>query len=616
MGHRIVLAVLLLSTLPFPGTLFAQNDDLTIRSGEHVSATLESPPTLSWLPGQLIVKFKTSTAGTADQRLQSMGFTDHLLDTSGGGYIYSLPAGRMNTMSTREIEDQAKAAVKRMSNDPGVEYAQLNYVVHITRTPDDPGFAQQWHYRNNGSGSDEAPGGINLPRAWDRTVGSAAAVIAVIDTGILPEHPDIDDSPNLLPGFDMISDIFAGNDGDRRDEDASDPGDGVEAGECGAGSRAEPDSWHGTHVAGTVGVGLTDNGAGVAGINWSSRVVPLRALGRCGGSTADINDAIRWAAGLPVPGVATNSNPARVINMSLGAGAPCSASPATQSAINDAVAAGTAVVVAAGNEGRDAEDTFPASCDNVISVAAGDFNGELVTRYSNFGDDVDILAPGGDVSADENNDGNPDGVLSLVQGGFAFFNGTSMAAPHVAGVAGLLVAQNPALTPREIETLLKTNALPRDNDQCPRPCGAGLLNADIAVGAPVEPPPIQMNVSPTSLELDEGDTDTLVVTLTRMEASVSGETVRFSSNNADVATISPATAVSDAAGQARATVTAIREGNASFSVSIAGQTETLPVNVRIRVVPGMGVMAALLLAMLIGVFGFGRLGTNTGFKSQ
>ena len=616
MSTRIVTAVLLLSTLPFGNASFAQDDELAILSGAEVSATLESQRTLDWLPGQIIVKFKTVTTNTADARLHSMGFTDHLQDTSGGGYVYSLPSGRIKAMTTGQMADQTQAAVKRMSNDPGVEYAQLNYIVRITRTPDDPGFAQQWHYRNNGSGNGEAPGGINLPRAWDRTIGSSAAVIAVIDTGILPDHPDIEGSPNLVPGFDMISDPFGGNDGDGRDDDATDPGDGVAAGECGPGSRAEPDSWHGTHVAGTVGVGRTDNASGVAGTNWSSRVVPLRALGRCGGSTVDINDAIRWAAGLPVPGIGTNPNPANVINMSLGAGAPCSASPATQSAINDAVAAGTTVVVAAGNEARDAENTFPASCDNVISVAAGDFNGELVTRYSNFGDSVDILAPGGDTSADEDGDGNPDGVLSLVQGGFAFFNGTSMAAPHAAGVAGLLLAQDPTLTPREVERLLKTNALPRNDDECPRPCGAGLLNADIAISAPVEPAPIRMTVSPATLELDEGDTDTLVVTLMRSGAPVGGETVRFSSGNTDVATISPATAVSDAAGQARATVTAITEGNTNFSMSIPGQTQTMPVDVNIRVVPGIGVMAALLLAMLIGTFGFRRLDANAAVRAR
>lgn len=610
MNRRHAATLLLLLTSLVGTTVFAQDDELDIQNGTEVSQRLELPQPVRWVPGQLIVKFKTSTTDAEDDRLQTMGFTDHLRDTGGGAYIYSLPATQIRTLSAQQLQNQAQEAVEQMRGEDDVEYAQLNYVMHIVREPDDPGFAQQWHYRNNGTGNDESPGGINLPRAWDRSVGSSASVVAVIDTGILPDHPDIDGSPNLLPGFDMISDTFTSNDGDGRDADASDPGDGVAAGECGLGTPAQPDSWHGTHVAGTVGVGRTDNNQGVAGVNWSSRVLPLRALGRCGGSIADINDAIRWAAGLPVPGATTNPSPAKVINMSLGAGAPCSASPATQSAINDVVAAGVTVVVAAGNEASNASNSFPASCDNVITVAASDFNGDLVRRYSNFGAVVDIMAPGGDLSADEDNDGNPDGVLSMVDGGFAFFNGTSMATPHVAGVAGLLVAQNPTLSPQAIEKLIKDNALTRNSRQCPEPCGAGLLNADIPIGGPVDPPLLRLQVSPTKFELDEGDIATLTVTLTRGGEAANGEVVRFSSADTDIATISPATTRTDSNGRAQATVAAISDGNSNLTVSIPGQTQTTPVSVDIRVVPGIGTVAAIVLALLIGVFGFRRLGSR------
>lgn len=608
MNAQRLVTVLLISCCFIGGTVAAQENQLAARSGDEVSRMLETPQSLRWLPGQIIVKFRATPAA---DRMNSMGFTEHLGDTSGGEYIYSLSNARIRALSNRELQDQTQAAVQQMRDEDDVEYAQLNYVVHIVRTPDDPGYAQQWHYRDNGAGSNSAPGGINLPQAWDRTVGSPAAVIAVIDTGILPDHPDIDGSPNLLPGFDMISDTFTGNDGDGRDADATDPGDGVAAGECGAGSPAEPDSWHGTHVAGTIGVGRTDNGRGVAGINWSSRVLPVRALGRCGGSIADINDAMRWAAGLPVPGTATNPTPAKVINMSLGAGAPCSASPATQSAIDDVVAAGVTVVVAAGNEANDAANSFPASCNGVITVAASDFNGELVTRYSNFGAVVDIMAPGGDLRADEDNDGNPDGVLSMVKGGYAFFNGTSMATPHVAGVAGLLLAQDPTLNPLEIENLLKSNALPRNSGQCPEPCGAGLLNANIAVGGPGQPAPLDLSVSPTEFRLDEGESATLGISLSRGGTAVANETVRFSSNDVAIARISPASATTNAAGQAQATVTAVSRGNSNLVVSVPGQTQTTPVNVAVRVVPGAGLIAMLLMALLIGAFGFRRLGART-----
>lgn len=614
MTGQCLIKALLISICFISGIVIAQNSELAIRGGADVSGMLETSQPLRWVPGQIIVKFKTRSDDANDIRLTSMGFTDHLSTTSGGEYVYALSNVRSRSLSARQLQDQTQAAVTRMRSEDDVEYVQLNYVMHVVRTPDDPGYALQWHYRNNGQGNDESPGGINLPSAWDRTVGSSAAVIAVIDTGILPDHPDIDGSPNLLPGFDMITDTFTSNDGDARDADATDPGDGVAAGACGPGTPDQPDSWHGTHVAGTIGVGRTNNGAGVAGVNWSSRIVPLRALGRCGGSIADINDAMRWAAGLPVPGVPRNPNPAKVINMSLGAGAPCSASPATQSAINDVVAAGVTVVVAAGNEATDAANSFPASCNNVVTVAASDFNGDLVTRYSNFGANVDIMAPGGDLRADEDDDGNPDGVLSMVDGGFAFFNGTSMATPHVAGVAGLLLAQDPTLTPAEIENLLKRNAIPRNGGQCPEPCGAGLLNADIAVGGPVPPPPLVLSVNPTEFELDEGETATLNVRLSRGGIAVAGATVRFSSAEVDVATISPAATTSNAAGMAQTTVTAVSRGRSNLVVSVSGQTQTTPVTVAIRVVPGIGLIAMLVLVMLIGAYAFRRLGAGAGHR--
>jgi serine protease len=367
--------------------------------------------------------------------------------------------------------------VKQLSARPDVEYAQPAWILRRVATPGDPRYGEQWHYFNNGSGAGESPGGINLPKAWDTGTGNPAVVVAVIDTGILPNHPDITGSPNLGAGYDMITDVFTANDGNGRDSDPTDPGDAVAANECGPGAPAERDSWHGTHVAGTVGVGNTNNSTGVAGVNWMANVLPVRVLGKCGGSIVDINDAIRWAAGLPVPGVPANATPAKVINMSLGGPVPCSASPSTQSAINDAVAAGTTVVVAAGNSATDAAGDLPAGCDNVITVAASDARGHLVGRYSNFGATVEIMAPGGDVVRDDTGDGNPDGVLSMIKGGYAYYNGTSMAAPHVAGVAALLLAQDASRSPADILSLIQANALPRSTTQCPKPCGAGLLNA-------------------------------------------------------------------------------------------------------------------------------------------
>ena len=579
------------------GIASAEDIELVPTTGNDVSELLVEKRKLHWVPGQVILKYKSGEPTMTPAEARTMGM-QHVRETSGGEYVYSLLADTITTLSETAARERTLAMVQDMSARGEIEYAQPNYLLQIVRTPDDPGYPLQWHYFNNGSGNDESPGGINLPDAWDISVGDADVVIAVIDTGILPDHPDITGSPNLLAGFDMIEDTFISNDGDGRDRDPTDPGDGTSAGDCGPGSPPQSDSWHGTHVAGTVGVGNTDNAEGVAGVNWNSRVQPIRVLGRCGGSTVDINDGIRWAAGLPVPGVPTNATPAKVINMSLGAGAPCSASPSTQSAINDAVAAGVTVVAAAGNEAQDAANSFPAGCDNVITVAASNFNGELVTRYSNFGADVEIMAPGGDTQRDDNNDGNPDGVLSMVEGGFAFFNGTSMASPHVAGVAGLLLAQDASLTPQEIQDLITSNAIPRSSQQCPEPCGAGLLNADIVVG---QAPPFVLSVSPSSLELEEEEAQILTVTVTQGAAPVAGETVNFTSSDAAVASVAPASAETDASGNVAATVTGIVEGSAAIRIQLQGTAQATLVVVDVEEeVPGLGRLAlAILLAVIL-----------------
>jgi len=445
-----------------------------------VESLLERPREVRFVPGEIIVKMKPVAGGLTaltTRDVAELGLEAAPQRTSGDELVYKVSLTNLLQLRTAEAVEQRIVDVALQLNErPDVEYAQPNWILNrLDTAPSDTLYGTQWHYFNNGAGAGQSPGGVGLPAAWDVQTGSASVVVAVIDTGILPAHPDIAGSPNLGAGYDMISAIAVANDGDGRDSDPTDPGDAVAAGECGPGEPAEPDSWHGTHVAGTVGVGNTNNASGVAGMNWNVTLQAVRVLGKCGGSIVDINDGIRWAAGLPVPGVPINPNPARVINMSLGGGGACSASPATQSAINDAVAAGVTVVVAAGNSKADAANFMPASCDNVITVAAGEARGHLATRYSNFGATVEIMAPGGDVRRDDNADGQPDGVLSMVNGGYAYYNGTSMAAPHVAGAAALHIAQDPTLTPTGVLARLQADALPRNATQCPKPCGAGLL---------------------------------------------------------------------------------------------------------------------------------------------
>jgi serine protease len=454
-----------------------------------VESLFEGPLEPQFVPNEIIVKLRPVAGATvplAAQDVTAFGLEVAPRRTSGDELVYTISLPTLLQLQTAEaVEQRITEIVAQLNQRPDVEYAQPNWILQpLDTAPNDTLYGTQWHYLNNGAGAGQSPGGIGLPASWDVQRGSAGVVVSVIDTGVPPAHPDIAGSPNLGTGYDMISSVAVANDGDGRDANPADPGDAVAAGECGPGTPARPSSWHGTHVAGTVGVGNTNNASGVAGMNWTVTLLPVRVLGKCGGSTADINDAIRWSAGLPVPGVPANANPARVINMSLGGGAPCSASPSTQSAINDAVAAGAVVVVAAGNSASDAANFLPASCDNVITVAASDARGHLVERYSNFGATIEIMAPGGDVRRDDNGDGEVDGVLSMVDGGYALYNGTSMAAPHVAGAAALHLAQNPAMTPTDVLNRLQADALPRDATQCPKPCGAGLLQVRLAPKPP------------------------------------------------------------------------------------------------------------------------------------
>jgi len=542
------------------------------------NAMLERSTSVRVVPGEVIVKYRQGRSPMSASAAASMNLATDTRRTSGGEVIYKLSDAQLSARSVQDVQALTMASVQAIAAMDNVEYAQPNYIVQIARTPNDPLYGLQWHYFDNGSGAGQSPGGVSLPATWDVNRGDPGIVLAVIDTGILPNHPDIAGSSNLIPGFDMISNAFTANDGNGRDPDPTDTGDATAAGECFPGSPPTDSSWHGTHVAGTTGVGHTDNAVGVAGVNWRVSMQAVRVLGKCGGTIADINDAIRWAAGLTVPGITSNPTPARVINMSLGGFGSCTNSPATQSAIDDAVAAGTTVVVAAGNNARDASNFNPASCERVITVAASDARGHLVSRYSNFGASVEIMAPGGDVQRDDNADGNPDGVLSMVEGGYAFYNGTSMASPHVAGVAALLLAREPALSPAQVSNRLQSAATPRSPTQCPRPCGAGLLNAAVAmVGGP---PPSQIALNTSLLTIMVGASSPLIATVTQNGMPQAGVRVDFSSNSTAVATITPTSAQTDAAGQAQASVLGIAAGTTAVHATAAGVSDTSTVEVQ------------------------------------
>ncbi|MGW6903439.1 S8 family peptidase [Streptomyces sp. NPDC054940] len=354
--------------------------------------------------------------------------------------------------------------------DPQVAYVVPDRLNKPLATPNDTEYTKQWDLF-------ETTAGMNVPGAWDVATGTGVTV-AVIDTGYV-SHSDL--GANIVAGYDFISDTAVSNDGNGRDSNPADTGDWTTDGQCSADWTATTSSWHGTHVAGTIAA-VTNNSKGVAGIAYGAKVSPLRVLGQCGGYDSDIIDAITWASGGTVSGVPANTNVAKVINMSLGGGGACST--ATQSAINAAVNRGTAVVVAAGNSNANAANYSPASCNNVISVAAADRQGNR-SYYSNFGSVVDIAAPGG-----ETNSVTANGILSTLNSGaqgpssesYEYYQGTSMAAPHVAGLAALMKSANASLTPAQIESAIKTNSrtLP---GTCSGGCGAGLADAAKTVQA-------------------------------------------------------------------------------------------------------------------------------------
>ncbi|RSS39372.1 protease [Streptomyces sp. WAC08241] len=367
-----------------------------------------------------------------------------------------------------EVQDAQKVAAAFLA-DPDVAYVVPDRRVYATAV-DPAEYSYQWDLY-------ETTAGMNVPAAWKQATGKGVTV-AVIDTGIT-KHTEL--SAKLLPGYDFVSDTWTANDGGGRDNDPSDAGDWLKTGECGKDKYGNPvpsgdrnSSWHGTHVAGTIAAAA--NGYGTVGVAHEANILPVRVLGRCGGTTSDIIDAITWASGGTVTGVPANKNRAAVINMSLGGEFTCD--EAYNAALKGARDRGTTVVVSAGNDNKDAAAYSPAGCANVVTVAASDREGNRAA-YSNYGKAVDVTAPGGETAVRA-----ADGIWSSLNKGtkspgdetYASYQGTSMAAPHIAGLAALLKQKSPSLTPAQIEQTIKNNtrALP---GTCSGGCGAGLSDA-------------------------------------------------------------------------------------------------------------------------------------------
>lgn len=419
----------------------------------------------------------SNTAAAGDARAKGSETGENLRferRLAGGAALVDL-GGEASKKDVAEVMDAFRADPSVASVEPDIRA----YAMAVT--PNDTDYTKQWDLF-------EATGGMNVPGAWDKTTGSGVTV-AVIDTGYAA-HSDL--AANVVSGYDFISSSADARDGNGRDSNAKDEGDwNATDNECGLGSKAGDSSWHGTHVAGTISA-TTNNSKGVAGIAYNAKIQPVRVLGKCGGSSSDIADAITWASGGSVPGVPANPTPAKVVNLSLG-GASSTCPSVYQNAINGAVSRGTTVVVAAGNSNANASGFTPANCANIINVASTSREGNR-SFYSNFGSIVDVAAPGGETRRATDTPGTvttpENGILSTLNSGtttqsgenYKPYQGTSMAAPHIAGLAALLESVKPALTPADIESAIKANARPLPGT-CTGGCGTGIADATKTVNA-------------------------------------------------------------------------------------------------------------------------------------
>jgi serine protease len=421
---------------------------------------------------------------------------------------------------------------ERLSQQADVEYAVPDRRRRLMATPNDPLYAQggtdgpavgQWYLRAPTSVERSA---IDAAAAWDVTQGRSDMVVAVLDTGVRFDHPDllrVSAGGKLLDGYDFINDVDTANDGNGRDADASDPGDWTAADECGSGEAAETSSWHGTEVAGIVGA-LTHNSTGMAGTGWNVKVLPVRVLGKCGGFDSDILAGMRWAAGITVPGVPANTNPARVINLSLGSAGACGA--AYRDAVSEVTARGTVIVASAGN-GAGHAVAEPANCPGVIGVAALRHIGTKV-GFSDVGPEVSISAPGGNCVTTSGaclypiltttNSGTQGPAAADYTNSLNISVGTSFSAPLVSGTGALVASANTALGTAQIRRVLRSTArafptggagagvgacvAPSGTDQLEcycttSTCGAGMLDAGAAVLAAANGQ-AYVNVSPAA----------------------------------------------------------------------------------------------------------------------
>jgi serine protease len=440
------------------------------------------------------------------------------------------------------------AALEQLRADPLVAFADVDQRRYAHALPNDPLFpatpnatapaSGQW-YMNTPSAATILVDGVptqdlsatDAVSAWAITQGSTGTVIADVDNGIRFEHPDLlraGFGGRLLPGYDFVGQDFnvtsgaalgtflVANDGDGWDPDPSDPGDWISAADQmntalfpAANCPAQNSSWHGTRVVGVLGA-ITNNSVGIAGMTWNPYILPVRALGKCGGYDSDIIAGMQWAAGMAATGVPNNPYPADIINLSLGGKGACTT--AYQTAIKPLITMGVLIVASAGNESGPVD--APGNCPGVLAVA-GLRNVGTAVGYSSVGPEVGVSAPAGNCVSTSPCLRSIDTTINTgltTPGTSSYTNettvnlGTSFSSPIVAGIAALMRAVNANLTPPQLIARIQSSASPfpantgalpvcpaRDptSSQCSclgsGQCGAGMVNAFSAVKAALNP---------------------------------------------------------------------------------------------------------------------------------